>query len=146
MAFNESFLLSMEGMHLYSKLKPVDQVFTLYLCAPQTTQPTKQIKPTEITIFSQRSSVYRLVKVFGVRSCLLQKWPATFHSCYTEHMPFYLRKEGLLKPSIPCSAETQKSKEMGNQIGIQTVPTFHCCSPCSTWDLSCNSGVTALSC
>lgn len=90
--------------------------------------------------------MYRLVKVFGVSSCLLQKWPATFHSHYTEHTPFYLQEEGLLKPSIPCSAETQKSKEMGNQIGIQIVPTFHCCSPCSTWHLSCSAGVTALPC
>lgn len=48
-AFNKSLLLSMEGMHLYSKLKPADQVFTLNyvvhrLCNPQNKlNPLKQL-------------------------------------------------------------------------------------------------------
>lgn len=38
-------------MHLYSKLKPVDQSLLNYV-GPQTMQSTKQIKPTEITILT----------------------------------------------------------------------------------------------
>lgn len=40
-------------MNLYSNLKPVDKVFSLYLqifCGPQTTTYMKLIKPTEIPI------------------------------------------------------------------------------------------------